>query len=415
MKRAYIFNTGCIRRALDSTRIYNYLIKNGWVFTNNIASADVAIVSTCGAVKDDEDLSLDALRVVARKKSKTTKVIVTGCLPKINPDSIREIPGLDNLEFVPTGDLDKFDSVFNAEVKLEEIPDANLVTNEQGLFDYVLGYRLFRHSRFQNLYKRLSTNKRFVKSVVYLSEATNNIKNKLHLKARKKFVPYYNLRIAEGCVFACAFCCIRFATGRLKSRPIEQIVQEFKTGLKNGHRVFQLINEDTGCYGVDIGSTFPALLRELLKVEGDYQLLLIDFGGYWLVKYYNELLTLFMNNPDKIRELYVSLQSGSAKILKAMNRPEDGEEVRAKLKELKKKIPHLTLRTTVIIGFPGETEEDFQKTIKAIKEIDFSVVELNKYSDRPGTAASMMQDKISQETIDRRTEEIEKLLSNTGI
>jgi len=278
-----------------------------------------------------------------------------------------------------------------------------------------LGYRLFRHSRFQNLYKRLSTNKRFVESVVYLSEVINNIKNKLHLKARKKFVPYYNLRIAEGCVFACAFCCIRFATGRLKSRPIEQIVQEFKTGLKNGHKVFQLINEDTGCYGVDIGTTFPALLRELLKVEGDYQLLIIDFGGYWLVKYYNELSTLFMNNHDKIRELYVSLQSGSAKILKAMNRPEDGEEVRAKLKELKKKIPHLTLRTTVIVGFPGETEEDFQKTIKAIKEIDFSVVELNKYSDRPGTAASMIQDKISQETIDKRTEEIEKLLSNTGI
>ena len=103
-----------------------------------------------------------------------------------------------NLEFVPTGDLDKFDSVLNSEVKLEEIQDANLVTNEQGLFDYVLGYRLFRHSRFQNLYTKLSTNKRFVKSVVHLSEATNNIKDRLNLKSHKKIVPYYNIRIAEG-------------------------------------------------------------------------------------------------------------------------------------------------------------------------------------------------------------------------
>ena len=415
MKRAYIFNTGCIRRALDSTRIYDYLTKNGWGFTNNLSSADVAIISTCGAVKDDEELSLEALKYVARKKSKATKVIITGCLPKLNPDSIREINGLGNFDFVPTGDLDKFDSVLNSEVKLEEIPDANLVTNEQGLFDYVLGYRLFRHSRFQNLYTRLSTNKRFVKSVVYLSDATNNIRDKLHLKSRKKIVPYYNLRIAEGCVFTCSFCCIRFATGRLKSKPMEQIVQEFKAGLRNGHKVFQLINEDTGCYGLDIGTTFSALLRELLKVEGDYQLLFIDFGGYWLVKYYDELLPLFLNNPDKIRELYVSLQSGSSKILKAMKRPENGKEVRAKLKELKKKIPHLTLRTTVIIGFPGETDEDFMETIKAIKEVDFSVVELNKYSDRPGTASSMMQDKVPQDIIDRRTEEIRKLLSNTGI
>jgi ribosomal protein S12 methylthiotransferase len=243
----------------------------------------------------------------------------------------------------------------------------------------------------------------------------NNIRNKLHLKSRKKIVPYYNLRIAEGCAFACSFCCIRFATGKLKSKPIEQIVQEFKAGLKNGHKVFQLVCEDTGCYGVDIGTTVLALLKEMLKVEGDYQLLLIDFGGYWLVKYYDELLPLLMNNSDKIREMYVSLQSGSAKILKAMNRPENGQEVRAKLIELKKKIPHLSLRTTVIIGFPGETEEDFQKTVAAVTGIDFSVVELNKYSDRPGTASSEMQDKIPQDIIDRRTEEIQKQLSNTGI
>ena len=98
-----------------------------------------------------------------------------------------------------------------------------------------------------------------------------------------------------------------------------------------------------------------------------------------------------------------------------MKRPEKSELVRAKLKELKKNLPNLILRTTVIIGFPGETEEDFQKTIEAVTEIDFSVVELNKYSDRPGMASSMMQDKIPQDIIDRRTEEIRKLLSNTGI
>jgi tRNA A37 methylthiotransferase MiaB len=406
MKRAYIFNTGCIRRALDSTRVYNYLAQNGWVFTNNLSRADVVIVSTCGAVKDDEDLSLNALRYVAKRKCSGTKVIVTGCLPKLNPEKISEIPGAGDFEFVPTRDLDGFDSLLGAEVKFEDVPEANLVTNEQGLFDYVLGYRLFRHSVFQKLYTRLSVNRRFVRSVVCLSESVNSIRSKLHLAARNKVVPYYNLRIAEGCVFACSFCCIRFATGKLRSKPIEQIVREFKTGLKGGHRLFQLVCEDVGCYGLDIGTTFPALLRELLKVEGDYQLLLIDFGGYWLVKYYDELLPLFMGNPNRIRELYVSLQSGSDKILKAMNRPEKGGEVRAKLKELKKRLPHLTLRTTVIVGFPGETETDFQETIEAIREVDFSVVELNKYSDRPGTASSLMKDKVPQHIIDARTEEI---------
>jgi len=408
MKRAYVFNTGCIRRALDSTRVCDYLVENGWTFTNNLAQADVAIVSTCGAVQDDENLSLDALRNVARKKGKHTKVIITGCLPKLNAEKLRAIKGLNGVEFVPTRELDRLDSLLNSEKRLADIPEANLVSNEQGLFDYVLGYRLFRHSVLQGLYKKLSTSRSFVRSVVHLSEAANDIKSRLHLPSRPRIVPFYNIRIAEGCLFACSFCCIRFATGRLKSKPIDQILQEFKTGLDGGQTVFQLVCEDTGCYGLDIGTTFPTLLRELFQVEGDYQLLLIDFGGYWLVKYFDELLPLFLKHPDKIREMYVSLQSGSEKILKAMNRPEHGYEVRARLKELKQRLPQLTLRTTVIIGFPGETEGDFQETVSAVREIDFSVVELNKYSDRPGTASSKMNDKVPQDVIDRRTEEISR-------
>ena len=415
MKRAYIFNMGCIRRALDSTRIYNYLIKNGWAFTNNLHSADLVIISTCGAVNDDEELSLETIRKAAKKKSKSAKVIVTGCLPKIDPDKIREISGSGDFEFIPTLELDKFDDIIDTVIKFKDIPVANMVTNEIGLLDYVLGYRLFRHSFFLNMYKKLGMNRNFIRSALFLSESYNKIKSSMGLLRREKFIPYYNLRIAEGCLFSCSYCCIRFATGRLKSKPIDKIIEEFKTGLREGHKKFQLLSEDVGCYGVDIGTTFPNLLRRLLAIEGDYQILLIDFCGHWLVKYFDELLPLFMDNPDKIRELYVSLQSGSDKILRAMKRPEKSEEARAKLKELKRKLPNLTLRTTVITGFPGETEEDFRKTIEAVTEIDFSVVEVNPYTDRPGTASSMMENKVPQETVDRRTEEIRHLLSNTGI
>jgi tRNA A37 methylthiotransferase MiaB len=408
VKQAYIFNTGCIRRALDATRIHTYLKANGWTFTEDPGSADVAIVSTCGAVQDDEDLSLDALRHVIRNKAATTRVIVTGCLPKLNPQKIRELPGLDTVEFVPTGDLDKLDTALRCEYKLADVPEAGLVTHEQGLYDYVLGYRLFRHSTLQPLYKRLSVNRRFVRTALGLAEAANGVKRRLGLPARDKFIPYYNLRIGDGCLFACSFCCIRFATGRLKSRPIDRIVAELRRGLAHGHNTFQLVCEDTGCYGLDLGTTFPALLRELLKVEGDYQLLLIDVGGYWLVKYYDELLPLFLSHPEKIKELYVSLQSGSEKTLKAMNRPEIGREVRARLVELKQKMPHLTLRTTVIVGFPGEKEEDFQQTVQAVQEVDFSVVEINKYSDRPGTAASRMEGKLPPDVIDRRAAQLDR-------
>ena len=91
-----------------------------------------------------------------------------------------------------------------------------------------------------------------------------------------------------------------------------------------------------------------------------------------------------------------------------MNRPEKIEDVKAKLKDLKRNLPHTNLRTTVIIGFPGETEEDFRKTVEAVREVGFSEVQLNKYEDRPGTASSMMEDKVPQEVIDRRHEEVKE-------
>lgn len=414
MKRFYIFNTGCIRRALDSTRLYHYLTRNGWRFTNRISAADLVVVSTCGAVNKTEDLSLIGLRNVVKKKSKKARLIITGCLPKIDPEKIRQIQGLGDFEFIPTRHLDKFDTVLDSEVKLRAIPDANLVTNEAGLLDYVLAYRLFRHSYFLKLYKRMSTSRTFLKLAVTTSEAVNVIKSKLGFAARQEIVPYYNLRIAEGCKFGCRYCAIRLATGRVKSKPIEQVLEEFKRGLAQGHKFFQFVCEDIGCYGLDIGTTLPELLRRMLDVEGAYQLILIDFGGYWFVKYYEELLPLFERHPDKLRELYLSLQSGSDNILRAMGRPEKSVNVNAKLKQLKERLPHLILRTTVIIGFPGETEDDFQKTVEAVREIDFSAVELNKYEDRPGTAASKMVNKVPEEVIQRRCEEIKRSCSHAS-
>jgi len=402
VKRAYIFNTGCIRRALDSTRVYNYLIANGWAFTNNLPSADLVVVSTCGAVNKTEELSLIALEKVARRKRKDARLVITGCLPIIDPERIRAIPELGVHEFVPTRQLDKFDSVLGSEVKFKDIPDANMPSEELGLLDYILAYRLFRHSFFLKLYKRISVHRVFLKGALAMSEGLNTTKRWMGLKARDAIVPYYNIRIAEGCAFKCSYCSIQFATGRVKSKPIDKIIEEFKTGLAQGHKYIQLVCEDTGCYGRDIGTSMPELLRALLAIEGDYQLILIDFGGYWLVKHFDELLPLFKENPDKLKELYVSLQSGSDRILKAMRRPEKIGDVHATLKQLKEQLPHLIVRTTVIIGFPGETDEDFQKTVDILRDIEFDAVELNKYEDRPGTVSSSMTNKIPQEIIDRR-------------
>jgi len=406
-KRAYIFNTGCIRRALDMTKIHEYLLRNGWQLVNDIFSADIIIISTCGVVERQERLSLAAIRDITKKRNPSAKVFITGCLTKIDPGKIQDIG---EFTLISTRDLSQFDEALNSRVEFENVPDANVLTNQGGIFDYVLAYRFLRNSFLLEVFRRLGTSEKFLRFCVFVNHNVNSIKYKLGLTSRKKILAYYNIRIAHGCLCACTFCATRFATGKLKSKPEDRIIEEFKNGLREGYRIFQLVNEDTGCYGIDIGTTFPNLLRAILAIEGNYQLILIDFNPQWIVEYYDELLSIFLEHRGKIKELFVSLQSGSDRILKAMGRSYDIETVENMLIDLRKQVPEIMLRTTALIGFPGETEEDFEMTKKAIQKIGFSEVEIDKYEDRPGTRSSMMKDKIPQEIINRRGRELNKAM-----
>ena len=224
-----------------------------------------------------------------------------------------------------------------------------------------------------------------------------------HFKKPQRIVPYYNISIADGCLGGCAYCAIRNATGHLRSRPMEAIARELEAGVAAGQKLIQLVSEDTGAYGQDIGSNIVELLERLLRTPGDYELIMIDFNPRWLVKYERELIDLFARHRDHLRELFVPVQSGSTRILKAMRRAYTAEETRAALLRLKGALPHLRLRTTIIIGFPGETEEDFAATRRFVEDIGFFEVTLNKYEDRPGSASSRFPDKIPQELIDART------------
>ena len=407
MKTFFIFNTGCIRRGLDSIRIYNYLIRNGWIFTRDIPSANLIIVTTCGAVQEKEEGSLNAIKKIMKRKSKSSRMIITGCLTKINPEKILK---LNNFELVPTRSYNNLDKLLNSKIKFKSIPESNTITDNTDILNYVLAYRLFRNSGFWiNIFNRYSLSRSFLKFSILLSNIINFIESSVRFTKPQKIVPYHNISIAEGCKGDCAFCAIRFATGALRSKPVDEIVEELKQGLRGGYKYIQLVSEDTGCYGIDIGTTMPALLKNIFEVEGDYKLIIIDFNPRWIVKYWEELLPILINNQDRIREIFIPLQSGSDKVLDLMKRHYTMTEVKPLLLELNKKLPKVRLRTTMMIGFPGETEEDFYKSKDLVKEVNFYEVALNKYEDRPGTASCNYEHKLSQKTINRRTNELAKL------
>ena len=402
-RRFFVFNTGCVRRGLDSIRIHDFLAGNGWVSTPRIGDADLVVVTTCGAVRDNEERSLNAIREAQRRKSEDARLVVAGCLPKIRPERIE---ALGPCTFIPTGELHRFDELVGARVPIASVPEANTLAQNRDIYNFVIAYRLFRKLRnsasMTELFKRLSLRPGFLRLFALLSRIDYALEGLTRLRLPQRIVPYYSISISEGCLGNCSYCCIKLATGFQRSKPIETVVEEVREGLRKGHRHIQLVAEDTGCYGIDIGTALPDLLEAVLAVEGDYRLILIDCNPRWLIRYRERLIPLFERHQDRIQELFFPIQSGSDAVLLRMRRHYGAGPLREALLEVRRRAPRVRLRTTVIVGFPGETEEDFQASLRLVDEVGFFEVTLNKYEDRPGAHSAGLDGHLPQEVVDRR-------------
>ena len=400
MKKFYVFNAGCIRRGIDSMWIQNYLQHNDWIFTRNPKNADLIVIATCGVVRENERKSLKAVEWVCKKSSRYSKIVITGCLPNINPEAIHK---LGNFIFVPTGDIHKLDEIINPQIKLCDIEQPNSVTEGRHIIDYLVARSFCRKSRFYRfLFWKFGMNINFLTVSLFVKKVIEYFCSLFHRNLDNKTEPYFNISIARGCKSECTYCATKIAIGGLRSRPPEEIINQFKYGLEKGYRIIQLISEDTGCYGLDIGTNMPNLLRQLFSLEGNYKINIIDFHPRWLIMHYNDIIPIMIKNQDKIKDLFIPIQSGSDRMLRLMKRDHTIVEIKPILKELIKKAPHIAVRTSVMVGFPGESNEDFKATVELIKDINFAEVTINRYEDRPNTASSKMDNKIPQETIEKR-------------
>jgi tRNA A37 methylthiotransferase MiaB len=406
IKKFYIFNAGCIRRAIDAIHIQEYLEENNWKLTKHLKRADLIVIATCGVVRLNEINSLKAISIAEKKKKKNSQIVITGCLPKINPDEIGKIG---KFIIVPTGNLELLDSTITAVKPISEVGAPDSIADNKDITNYLIARSFCRQYQFYKaLFHRFSMNSMFLSASVYINRTIQYVKKVFSNAPQKKVVPYFNIRIAEGCMSNCAFCATKFATGRLRSRPVEKIIEDLKYGIGKKYKIFQLIAEDTGCYGLDIGTNFSELLEQIFAIEGDYQLVIIDCCPQWLVEQRQKIVPLIVKNQDKIKELFVPIQSGSDHILKRMRRNYIADDVKSVLKELRERAPSIAIRTSFLVGFPGETEKDFAETERFIPEIDFFEVTINRYEDRPGTEASNMPDKIPQKVIEQRALHLSK-------
>lgn len=391
----------CLRRKLDAQRTATYFTKNGYKIVTNPKKADIMIVFTCSVTNGVADMFLNDVK---KFKEYNGELIVAGCLPETDKDGLEKI--FTGKKF-SAKEMEKIDVFFpNHEIKYNQINDKNIPwinIDETRLRDalkkIIIGPKL---SRKMYVYFVDYVLKYILGKYYFIGNQSLNI----------PFSDYYMIRVSQGCVNNCSYCATRKAVGNLKSKPLDECVKEFKFGLEKGYTNFVLTGDDTGAYGVDIGSSFPELLDELTKMNGCYSFDIHALNPNWVVKYIDDLEPILRRG--KIKIISIPVQSGSDRILKMMHRFSSSKKVKEVLVRVKKASPGLALDTHVIVGFPSETMDEFKESLELVKEIGFDYGALIPLSIRSDTEIENIKTRVPDPEIKRRVKIARVYLNDLG-
>ncbi len=385
-----LFALGCPRSKAETARLVPYLQLNGWRLTERVERADVVLVACCGFNDKAEDESVRFLQTVSPRLRPEAKLIVLGCLGGINPDRIRRATG--PCEIIPPVEIRSLDRVLDSAVPLESVGEVND-------FDPVIHplHRPLRRRTHRPWWQCCWPPRALGRRAVGRWRRWRYPKPEQAPGER-----VFHIRIARGCLSECTYCAIRFACGPLVSRPLESIVGEFRLGLRRGFGRFELIAGDVGAYGMDRGSDLPALLGALLEHEGDYRVDLLDVHPQWLIRHRQGILDALHRWPGHLGTVLVPLQSGSDTVLQRMKREHTVADALDALRALMAAAPEARVETHVMVGFPGETEEDFQRTLDALDALPYHRIVPYGYCHRPRTVAATLPDQVDPARIAAR-------------
>jgi len=361
-----IISLGCARNLVDSEVMAGVLHQNDYELVPEPETADIVLINTCGFIAAAKEESIDTILDVARLKEegKVKQLIVAGCLSQRYPNELaKELPEVDF--FIGTGEVPRI-----AEILKEH--EAQARRQYVGLPSY-----LYDHST-----------------------------------PRIRSTPSYTafVKVSEGCDHKCAFCIIPQMRGPHRSRSIDSIFNEACKLTEKGVKEINLIAQDLTAYGRDRkdGTTLEGLLRELANVPQLHWLRLL----YAYPNFLDDALLEVIRDSEKIcKYIDIPFQHISQSILQRMRRGKSGSSVREATQKLRKFIPGLTLRTSLIVGFPGETDTDFSELLDFVEEAEFERLGVFKYSPEEGTAAARMGAQVSEQVKERRWQEVMDLQS----
>jgi len=343
---------GCPKNLVDAEVMLGYLGKDGYEITTNEQEADIIIVNTCSFIKEAKQESIDTILDLADRKhdGNCKLLVVTGCLPqRYQQELAKELPEVDI--FVGTGDYPKIAEIIAEKRGLEH--QVHYIGDPNYLYDVEM--------------PRMQSSPRY----------------------------YSYLKIAEGCSNCCSYCVIPSLRGGFRSRPLNLVMEEARRLVGGGVKELNLIAQDITVYGSDLpgGVTLESLLQELVQIAGLRWIRLL----YAYPDGITDGLIQLMKSEEKIcKYLDIPLQHISDPVLQRMNRRSSEAQIRELVKKLRSEIPDIALRTSLIVGFPGETDEDFKKLCHFVEEVQFDRLGVFCYSKEEGTPAAEMAEQISE-------------------
>ncbi|MBU0667053.1 MAG: tRNA (N(6)-L-threonylcarbamoyladenosine(37)-C(2))-methylthiotransferase [Nanoarchaeota archaeon] len=332
MIKIFFKTYGCAHNQSDSEVMMGLLLDAGHKIVKTKKEADILIYNTCTVKDPSEKKFLSELRNTDKK------IVVAGCIPQSEPE-------------------------------LNELKNYSLVGVKQ----------IHR-----------------IVEVVKETLAGNIVQLLMHTKSKRQNLPKVRrnnlieiIPLSNGCLGNCAYCKVKSARGDLESFCEDEIIEQFKTAVLEGVKEFWLTSEDTGTYGLDIGTNLPKLLKKILEIPGDYRIRLGMINPQYVKKYLKELITIYKDSR-MFKFIHIPVQSGSNPVLKIMNRKYSVSDFKTFVLKLRKNIPNITIATDIICGFPTETDKDFKMTLELVKEFQFPVLNISKFYPRPKTKAALM-------------------------
>ena len=377
------YGNGCSRSRMFAAKLFPYFKANDWAFTQDFKRADLVLVSTCGVNQRAEKKSLRLISIANRKRKRNSRLAIIGCLAGINEQVLVE--KFDPIVVAPSAP-EKFDDVIDAKVKLNEVEDVNLVQPA-----------INKSQKCFNIVDRAISE--FEPSKVFFNRVIDYIKPKEIMRIRESDKESaFIIRILNGCPGECAYCAIKFAVGPLVSKSMEKILAEFDAGLKSNYRNIFLIGTDVGAYGQDIGTNIAELLRNMLSRKGKYIVHFPEFHPRWFIQHQEDLTGLFVSAREKIGSTILPIESGSERILELMRREHTAAAAKKCILNLRKALPQIRIYTHVLVGFPGESEQDFDDTVRFLREVPFDETAVYKYEARPNVESEQLPGKVTEKT-----------------